>query len=162
MCLCVRWMGQMERTYGCVRCILTSTGPSVVWTKEQAETGTVCCPILAISQPSTNTKVSFHYVCCSTAFRNLRSHRIRLRLPVWCVCSGLIRWQKPQPSGLRSTVPVLSVPDLDGHKVNDVALVASDSTQVNIRDVIYYCCIALLFTFSSIIIRFNRTPVCKQ
>ncbi|XP_010734574.3 protein FAM234A [Larimichthys crocea] len=45
---------------------------------------------------------------------------------------GLIRWQKPQPSGLRSTVPVLSVPDLDGHKVNDVALVASDSTQTQL------------------------------
>lgn len=43
--------------------------------------------------------------------------------------TGDIRWQQPQPSGLRSTVPVLSVPDLDGDKVSDVGLVASDNTQ---------------------------------
>ncbi|XP_019939001.1 protein FAM234A [Paralichthys olivaceus] len=46
--------------------------------------------------------------------------------------SGEIKWQQPQPSGLHSTVPVLSVPDLDGDKVNDVALVASDSTQTQL------------------------------
>lgn len=88
-----------------------------------------------------------------------------------CVCSGEIRWQQPQPAGLRSTVPVLSVPDLDGDKVNDVALVASDSTQVKISDVIYYCCIALLGVrmeshhgagIFSTIVHFNRTPICKQ
>lgn len=53
------------------------------------------------------------------------------------MCSGDVRWQQPQPSGLRSTVPVLSVPDLDGDKVPDVALVASDNTQVNISYAIY-------------------------
>lgn len=43
--------------------------------------------------------------------------------------TGDVRWQKPQPPGLHSTLPVLSVPDLDEDKVTDVALVASDSTQ---------------------------------
>lgn len=43
--------------------------------------------------------------------------------------TGDIRWQRPRPAGLNSTVPVLSVPDLDGDKVSDVALVASDNTQ---------------------------------
>lgn len=57
-----------------------------------------------------------------------------------CVCTGNVSWQQPQPSGLRSTVPVLSVPDLDEDKVSDVALVASDNTQVNISDVILHCC----------------------
>ncbi|KAG8009092.1 hypothetical protein GBF38_011701 [Nibea albiflora] len=46
--------------------------------------------------------------------------------------TGEIRWQQPQPSGLRSTVPVLSVPDLDGGEVKDVALVASDDTQTQL------------------------------
>lgn len=46
--------------------------------------------------------------------------------------NGSISWQQPQPTGLRSTVPVLSVPDLDGDKVEDVALVASDSTQTQL------------------------------
>ncbi|XP_073345640.1 protein FAM234A [Pagrus major] len=46
--------------------------------------------------------------------------------------TGDIRWQQPQPSGLRSTVPVLSVPDLDGDEVSDVALVASDNTQTQL------------------------------
>lgn len=49
-----------------------------------------------------------------------------------CVCTGDVRWQQPRPSGLQSTVPVLSVPDLDGDKVSDVALVASDNTQVDV------------------------------
>lgn len=43
--------------------------------------------------------------------------------------AGKVMWQ--QPLGLQSTVPVLSVPDLDGDKVGDVALVMSDNTQVN-------------------------------
>ncbi|XP_039990684.1 protein FAM234A isoform X2 [Xiphias gladius] len=46
--------------------------------------------------------------------------------------SGEIRWQQPQPPGLHSTVPVLSVPDLDGDKLSDVALVASDVTQTQL------------------------------
>ncbi|XP_037611352.1 protein FAM234A [Sebastes umbrosus] len=45
--------------------------------------------------------------------------------------TGVARWQQPQPLSLHSTVPVLSVPDLDGDKVNDVALVASGNTQLN-------------------------------
>ncbi|XP_034427482.1 protein FAM234A isoform X2 [Hippoglossus hippoglossus] len=46
--------------------------------------------------------------------------------------SGEIKWQQPQLSGLHSTVPVLSIPDLDGDKVNDVALVGSDNTQTQL------------------------------
>nr|XP_020462023.1 protein FAM234A [Monopterus albus]XP_020462024.1 protein FAM234A [Monopterus albus]XP_020462025.1 protein FAM234A [Monopterus albus] len=46
--------------------------------------------------------------------------------------SGAIRWQQPQPPSLNSTVPALSVPDLDGDKVSDVALVASDNTQTQL------------------------------
>ncbi|XP_070708495.1 protein FAM234A [Pempheris klunzingeri] len=46
--------------------------------------------------------------------------------------TGDVRWQQPRPSGLQSTVPVLSVPDLDGDMVSDVALVASDSTQTQL------------------------------
>lgn len=43
--------------------------------------------------------------------------------------TGDIRWQKPQPPGLKSSRPVLSVPDLDGDKVSDVALVAQGNPQ---------------------------------
>ncbi|AWP17498.1 Protein ITFG3 [Scophthalmus maximus] len=46
--------------------------------------------------------------------------------------SGEICWQQPHPSGLHSTVPVLSIPDLDGDKVDDLALVASDKTQTQL------------------------------
>lgn len=46
------------------------------------------------------------------------------------MCAGKVMWQQPQPPGLHSTVPVLSIPDLDGDKVGDVALVMSDNTQV--------------------------------
>lgn len=46
--------------------------------------------------------------------------------------TGDVRWQQFQPSGLHSTLPVLSVPDLDGDKVGDVALVASDNTQTQV------------------------------
>lgn len=41
VCTCQQWMGQMERACGSVSWILSSTGPSVVWTKTQAEPGTV-------------------------------------------------------------------------------------------------------------------------
>lgn len=44
--------------------------------------------------------------------------------------SGNQMWQQPQPTGLHSSAPLLSVPDLDGDKVGDVAVVASDNTQV--------------------------------
>ncbi|XP_060884549.1 protein FAM234A [Labrus mixtus] len=46
--------------------------------------------------------------------------------------TGEVRWQQPQPPSLHSTVPVLSVPDLDGDQVSDVALVAPDSTQTQL------------------------------
>lgn len=46
--------------------------------------------------------------------------------------TGEIEWQQPQPSGFHSTVPVLSVPDLDKDKVDDVALVASDKGQTQL------------------------------
>ncbi|XP_026172124.1 protein FAM234A [Mastacembelus armatus] len=44
--------------------------------------------------------------------------------------SGEIRWQ--QPHGLNSSLPVLSVPDMDGDKVGDVALVASKDTRTEL------------------------------
>lgn len=43
--------------------------------------------------------------------------------------TGDVMWQQPQPVGLHSTVPALSVPDLDGDGVGDVALVMSDNTK---------------------------------
>uniref|UniRef100_A0AAX7V508 FAM234A/B beta-propeller domain-containing protein n=1 Tax=Astatotilapia calliptera TaxID=8154 RepID=A0AAX7V508_ASTCA len=46
--------------------------------------------------------------------------------------TGTKIWQQSQPTGLRSSAPVLSVPDLDGDKVGDVALVASDNTQTQL------------------------------
>uniref|UniRef100_H3BW15 Family with sequence similarity 234 member A n=1 Tax=Tetraodon nigroviridis TaxID=99883 RepID=H3BW15_TETNG len=44
--------------------------------------------------------------------------------------SGSLVWRQPQPPGLPSTTPVLSLPDLDGDKVGEVALVMSDSSQM--------------------------------
>ena len=49
---------------------------------------------------------------------------------------GVIVWQQPQPLGLNSTLPVLSVPDLDGDGVSDVALVAPGPLQVNFIGII--------------------------
>lgn len=46
--------------------------------------------------------------------------------------AGKVVWRQPQPPGLPSTTPVLSLPDLDGDKVGEVALVMSDSSQVNL------------------------------
>lgn len=45
---------------------------------------------------------------------------------------GEVQWQQPQPQGLPSSLPVLSLPDLDGDKVGDVALVAHSSTQTEV------------------------------
>lgn len=45
--------------------------------------------------------------------------------------AGKVRWEQQQPPGLHGTAPVLSVPDLDRDTVKDLALVASDNTQVN-------------------------------
>ncbi|CAN9508538.1 unnamed protein product [Ophioblennius macclurei] len=42
---------------------------------------------------------------------------------------GNVIWQQPHPADLHSSGPVLSLPDLDGDKVGDVALVASDRTR---------------------------------
>ncbi|RVE59654.1 hypothetical protein OJAV_G00190780 [Oryzias javanicus] len=46
--------------------------------------------------------------------------------------TGKIVWQQPQPTGLQSSLPFLTVPDLDGDKDSDVLLVASDSTQTQL------------------------------
>ncbi|KAM3859720.1 protein FAM234A [Diretmus argenteus] len=46
--------------------------------------------------------------------------------------TGAIRWQQPQPPGLRSNVSVLSVPDLDKDSVSDVALVAPNTMQTQL------------------------------
>lgn len=53
--------------------------------------------------------------------------------------AGKVMWQQPQPPGLHTTVPVVSVPDLDGDKFGDVALVMSDNTQVNMAGT-FTCC----------------------
>lgn len=45
---------------------------------------------------------------------------------------GEVQWQQPQPAGLHSAVPALSLPDLDGDKVGDVALVAHSSAQTEV------------------------------
>ncbi|XP_067100278.1 protein FAM234A [Osmerus mordax] len=45
---------------------------------------------------------------------------------------GVILWQRPQPPGLNSTLPVLSVPDLDGDGFSDVALVAPGPLQTQL------------------------------
>lgn len=45
--------------------------------------------------------------------------------------AGKVTWQQQQPPGLHGTAPVLSIPDLDSDMVKDLALVASDNTQVN-------------------------------
>lgn len=44
---------------------------------------------------------------------------------------GEVRWKQPQ-SGLHSSLPVLSLPDLDGDKVGDVALVAHKPIQTEV------------------------------
>ncbi|XP_038156869.1 protein FAM234A [Cyprinodon tularosa] len=46
--------------------------------------------------------------------------------------TGNVIWQQLQPTGLLSSLPVLSVPDLDGDDVSDVVLVASDDTQTQL------------------------------
>ncbi|XP_017273727.1 protein FAM234A [Kryptolebias marmoratus] len=46
--------------------------------------------------------------------------------------TGRVVWQQPRPTGLPSSLPVLSVPDLDGDKTADVVLVASDNTQTQV------------------------------
>lgn len=45
-------------------------------------------------------------------------------------------WLWPQLPNLSSTLPVLSVPDLDGDAVSDVALVAPSPTQVNLKGIL--------------------------
>ncbi|KAK6302073.1 hypothetical protein J4Q44_G00281260 [Coregonus suidteri] len=46
--------------------------------------------------------------------------------------TGVVTWSWPQPPNLSSTLPVLSVPDLDGDGVSDVALVAPSPTQTQL------------------------------
>ncbi|XP_057681367.1 protein FAM234A [Corythoichthys intestinalis] len=46
--------------------------------------------------------------------------------------NGEVRWQQSHPSGPHSSIPVLSVPDLDADKVGDIALVASDNVQTQL------------------------------
>ena len=46
-------------------------------------------------------------------------------------CIGIVRWQQPHPPGLSSTLPALSIADLDGDGVKDVALVAPGTLKVN-------------------------------
>ncbi|KAM4524153.1 protein FAM234A isoform 1-T2 [Odontesthes bonariensis] len=46
--------------------------------------------------------------------------------------TGDVVWQQPKPNVLQSSLPVLSVPDLDGDKVRDVVLVASNNTQTQL------------------------------
>ncbi|KAM6951367.1 protein FAM234A [Aplochiton taeniatus] len=46
--------------------------------------------------------------------------------------TGVVKWQQPQPHGLISHLPVLSIPDLDGDKVSEVALVATGPMQTQL------------------------------
>ncbi|KAK7919766.1 hypothetical protein WMY93_011050 [Mugilogobius chulae] len=46
--------------------------------------------------------------------------------------NGIIQWQQPQPGRQPSTPPVLSLPDLDGDEVGDVALLAHDSEKTEV------------------------------
>ncbi|XP_028333001.1 protein FAM234A [Gouania willdenowi] len=46
--------------------------------------------------------------------------------------TGEVMWQQPQATSLHSSLPVLSLPDLDSDKVGDVALVGSDNTQTQL------------------------------
>ncbi|XP_077482014.1 protein FAM234A [Stigmatopora argus] len=46
--------------------------------------------------------------------------------------NGEVTWQQKHPPGLRSEIPVLSVPDLDADKVSDIALVGSDGVQTQL------------------------------
>ncbi|KAM4715731.1 protein FAM234A isoform 1-T2 [Anableps anableps] len=46
--------------------------------------------------------------------------------------TGDLVWQQPQPAGLSGSPPLLSVPDLDGDKLRDVVLVASDGAQTQL------------------------------
>lgn len=39
--------------------------------------------------------------------------------------TGVVKWQRPQPLRLISSLPVLGIPDLDGDKVSEVAVVAT-------------------------------------
>uniref|UniRef100_A0A3P9PVD6 Family with sequence similarity 234 member A n=1 Tax=Poecilia reticulata TaxID=8081 RepID=A0A3P9PVD6_POERE len=43
---------------------------------------------------------------------------------------GAVMWQQPRPSVLSVSLPVLSVPDLDGDRVHDVVLVLLNDTQL--------------------------------
>lgn len=52
------------------------------------------------------------------------------------LCAGKIQWKQPLPTGLHGIAPVLSIPDLDGDQVNDVAIVSTDSTMVKISDIV--------------------------
>ncbi|XP_033841199.1 protein FAM234A [Periophthalmus magnuspinnatus] len=45
---------------------------------------------------------------------------------------GEVQWQQPQPAGQPSTIPVLSLPDLDSDKEGDVALLAHDSESTKV------------------------------
>ncbi|KAK0140696.1 Protein FAM234A [Merluccius polli] len=47
--------------------------------------------------------------------------------------TGDVQWQWPHPTGPKSTLPVLSLPDLDGDGVGEVALVFPGDTQTQIR-----------------------------
>ncbi|KAJ3608454.1 hypothetical protein NHX12_025501 [Muraenolepis orangiensis] len=47
--------------------------------------------------------------------------------------TGTVTWQRSHPPGASSTLPVLSLPDLDGDKVGEVALVFPGATQTQIR-----------------------------
>ncbi|KAG7264989.1 hypothetical protein CRUP_017149, partial [Coryphaenoides rupestris] len=47
--------------------------------------------------------------------------------------TGVITWQRPHPPGPNSTLPVLSLPDLDGDGIAEVALVCPGPTQTQVK-----------------------------
>ncbi|XP_072311668.1 protein FAM234A [Eucyclogobius newberryi] len=78
----------------------------------------------------------FHWAQCGLAIDSSRSWDCLVshsdKLTAIDKYTGEVQWQQSQTAGKPSTVPVLSLPDLDGDKVGDVALLAHDSERTEV------------------------------
>lgn len=76
----------------------------------------------------------FHWAKCGLDIATERYCLLSLSHNITAIrkSNGSIIWEYPQPTGLQASLPVLSVPDLEGDKVKDLVLVASDSTQTQL------------------------------
>ncbi|XP_078478466.1 protein FAM234A-like [Lampetra planeri] len=122
--------------------VLKDTESSLNSTCEDAGLPSPCVFVLAVDGTDGETlwerplHPEFHWAQCGLdadgdkTWDCLLSHADRLS--ALDKHSGEVRWQRSQPPGVRSAVPVLSVPDLDGDMVSDVALVTSDQTQMEL------------------------------